>query len=77
VELIGPSGECWVWGEPDAEETVKGSAEEFCLVVTQRRNIVDTRLQYRGDQVKQWLSFAQAFAGVAQTPPAPGERVVH
>lgn len=76
VELIGPSGECWVWGEPDAEETVTGSAEEFCLVVTQRRNIADTRLQYRGDQVKQWLSFAQAFAGVAQTPPAPGERVV-
>jgi uncharacterized protein (TIGR03084 family) len=76
VELIGPSGEFWVWGEPDAEETVTGSAEEFCMVVTQRRNIADTRLQYRGDQVKQWLSFAQAFAGVAQTPPAPGERVV-
>jgi uncharacterized protein (TIGR03084 family) len=76
LELIGPSGECWVWGEPDNEETVAGSAEEFCLVVTQRRNIADTRLQCRGDHVRQWLSFAQAFAGPVQDPPAPGERVI-
>lgn len=76
VELMGPSGECWVWGEADAEETVTGSAEEFCLVVTQRRNIADTRLQCQGDHVKQWLTFAQAFAGTVQNPPAPGERVI-
>jgi uncharacterized protein (TIGR03084 family) len=76
VELVGPSSEYWVWGDADAEETVTGSAEEFCLVVTQRRNIVDTSLQCRGDHVKQWLTFAQAFAGTAQNPPAPGERVI-
>lgn len=75
VELTGPSGERWVWGEPDASEIVRGSAEEFCRVVTQRRNIADTRLKYQGDQVKQWLTMAQAFAGIAQQPPAPGERV--
>jgi len=63
VELTGPSGGLWVWGEPDASEIVRGSAEEFCLVVTQRRNIADTRLQYAGDHVKQWLAMAQAFAG--------------
>jgi uncharacterized protein (TIGR03084 family) len=77
VELIGPSGERWVWGEPDAKETIKGSAEEFCLVVTQRRNIADTSLLCRGDHVKQWLTIAQAFAGIAQDPPAPGERSSH
>lgn len=76
VELIGPSGEFWVWGEPDAEETVTGSAEAFCLVVTQRRNIADTSLQVQGDYAKQWLTFAQAFAGIVQNPPAPGERVI-
>jgi len=43
--------------------------------VTQRRNIADTRLKYQGDQVKQWLTMAQAFAGIAQQPPAAGERV--
>lgn len=75
VELIGPSGERWVWGEPDATERVKGSAEEFCLVVTQRRNIADTNLECRGDHVKQWLAVAQAFAGIAQDPPAAGERL--
>ena len=76
VELIGPSGECWEWGEPGAKEKVIGSAEEFCLVVTQRRNIADTSLLCHGDHVKQWLTFAQAFAGEAQDPPAPGERVI-
>ena len=76
VELTGPSGERWVWGEPDASEIVRGSAEEFCLVVTQRRNLADTRLKYQGDHVKQWLTMAQAFAGIPQDPPAPGERVV-
>jgi uncharacterized protein (TIGR03084 family) len=75
VELTGPSGQRWVWGEPDASEIVRGSAENFCLVVTQRRNIADTRLKYQGDQVKQWLMMAQAFAGIPQEPPAPGERV--
>ena len=75
VELPGPSGERWVWGEPDTSEIVRGSAEEFCLVVTQRRNIADTRLKYQGEQVKQWLTMAQAFAGIAQQPPAAGERV--
>jgi uncharacterized protein (TIGR03084 family) len=74
VELTGPSGQRWVWGEPDASERVRGSAEEFCLVVTQRRNIADTRLQCDGDHVRQWLSIAQAFAGIPQDPPAPGER---
>ncbi|MCB2148386.1 MAG: TIGR03084 family protein [Deltaproteobacteria bacterium] len=76
VELAGPSGERWVWGEPEALEKVCGSAEEFCLVVTQRRNLADTRLQCEGEHVRQWLAMAQAFAGIPQEPPPPGERVL-
>ena len=76
VVLAGPWGDLWTWGPPDALETVRGSAEEFCLVVTQRRHVSDTALESEGRQVKRWLSMAQAFAGIAQDPPAPGERVV-
>jgi len=74
VELTGPTGELWVWGEATAAEQVEGTAEEFCLVVTQRRNLADTDLKCRGENVKQWLSLAQAFAGIVQDPPVPGER---
>ena len=76
IELTAPSGEIWTWGASDAGERVWGSAEDFCLVVTQRRNIRDTALKWQGPNVANWLSIAQAFAGIPQEPPAPGERVV-
>ena len=76
VELTGPSGELWEWGESDAMERVWGSAEEFCLVVTQRRHVSDTDLEWQGENVGKWLSIAQAFAGVPQEPPEPGVRVI-
>lgn len=76
VELTGPSGELWKWGEPESIERVWGSAEDFCLVVTQRRNIADTRLKWQGETVAKWLAIAQAFAGVSQEPPIPGVRLV-
>jgi uncharacterized protein (TIGR03084 family) len=73
VVLVGPSGEEWTWqigeaadGEPVS--TVTGPAEDFCLLVTQRRNIVDTSLVATGDLAQEWLSIAQAFAG----PPGGG-----
>jgi len=76
VELIGPGGERWEWGEANSSERVWGSAEDFCLVVTQRRNVADTGLKWHGKNVEKWLTIAQAFAGVAQNPPEPGERVI-
>jgi len=76
VELIGPSGELWEWGEPDTAEKVWGRADEFCLVVTQRRNLMDTGLQWQGKNTEKWLSIAQTFAGVSQEPPAPGRRII-
>jgi uncharacterized protein (TIGR03084 family) len=67
VVLAGPSGERWAWDE-GAEESITGSALEFCLVVTQRRHPADTGLEARGDAAAEWLRLAQAFAG----PPGPG-----
>jgi uncharacterized protein (TIGR03084 family) len=68
VELTGPSGQRWEWGADDAADVVRGSALDFCLVVTQRRNVVDTVLSVQGDGAVEWLAIAQAFAG----PPGPG-----
>ncbi|MBW1835706.1 MAG: TIGR03084 family protein [Deltaproteobacteria bacterium] len=76
VELSGPAGEQWEWGDPASKERVWGSAEDFCLAVTQRRNAADTGLKWQGEIVAKWLAIAQAFAGEPQDPPPPGVRVV-
>ena len=76
VELTGTNGELWAWGPEDAVGLVKGNATDFCLVVTQRRNVLDTKLETHGADAKRWLTIAQAFAGVPQEPPPPGARVV-
>ena len=62
IELTGPNGDLWTWGETDAPDTVTGTAEDFCLVVTQRREVDDTGLVATGEAAT-WLTFAQAFAG--------------
>ncbi len=74
VRLSAPSGAQWRWNEPSEDHLVEGSATEFCQVVTQTRNIADTRLVVRGDAAARWMAHAQCFAGAPQTPPAPGTR---
>jgi uncharacterized protein (TIGR03084 family) len=68
VELVGPSGECWAWGDSHLPDRVVGPALDFCLVVTQRRHVADTALQITGEAARAWMAIAQAFAG----PPGPG-----
>lgn len=68
VEVAAPDGSVWSWGPPGAADTVRGSALDFCLVVTQRRHPSDTGLVASGPAATQWVSIAQAFAG----PPGPG-----
>jgi uncharacterized protein (TIGR03084 family) len=68
VELVGPGGASWVWGEADAGDRISGPAEHFCLVVTQRRHVAETELVVHGPVAAQWMSIAQAYAGT----PAPG-----
>ena len=71
VELTAPSGESWTWGPDDATDRITGPANDFCLVVTQRRHVDDTDLTVVGDVAVDWMSKAQAFAGTPTTGPAP------
>ena len=68
VALTAPSGESWEWGPPDAAQSVRGSAYDFCLRVTQRRHLDDLALVAEGADAQRWLEIAQAFAG----PPGEG-----
>lgn len=75
IRLTSPGGEMWEWGAalrgsaadglapqgPD-HGAVTGSAEDFALVVTQRREVADTDLVATGEAAR-WLTFAQVFAG--------------
>jgi uncharacterized protein (TIGR03084 family) len=72
IELRAPDGEVWTWGEPSDTDWVRGSAQDFCLLVTQRRNRADTQLTWQGAPADQWLSIAQCFAGPPADAPAPG-----
>ncbi|HEX6247741.1 MAG TPA: TIGR03084 family metal-binding protein [Nocardioidaceae bacterium] len=68
VELTAPSGETWTWGPEAAAQSVRGSAYDFCLLVTQRRHRADLDLVATGPDADRWLDIAQAFAG----PPGTG-----
>ena len=75
VELTGPSQKVWTWGPADADQSICGTAEDFCLVVVQRRHVEDTNLKITGDAMHEWMLIAQAFAGPPASGPKPGERV--
>lgn len=70
VELVSPAGESWCWGPIDSTNRVQGSAQDFALVVTQRRHWTETALIVDGPVAATWLDIAQAFAG------APTQRAV-
>jgi uncharacterized protein (TIGR03084 family) len=67
VELAAPDGSAWTWGPEDASQRVTGSAQDFCLLVTQRRPPATLDVSAEGDDAARWLTIAQAFAG----PPGP------
>ncbi|MBW2592318.1 MAG: TIGR03084 family protein [Deltaproteobacteria bacterium] len=75
VELAAPSGTTWNWGPEDGQNMIKGPAEDFCLVVAQRRHFKDTNLKISGDTAGQWMSIAQVFAGPAALGPEPNVNV--
>ncbi|KJF16319.1 hypothetical protein AXFE_28220 [Acidithrix ferrooxidans] len=70
VELIAPDGSKWTFGPPDPAEVVSGDALDFCLVVTQRRNLADTTIITSGPNAANWMQIAQAFAST----PGPGRK---
>lgn len=73
VELRGPSGDTWTWGPDGAADVVRGSALDFCLLVTQRRHLYDLDVTAEGPLASEWLSIAQAFAGPPGTGRKPGQ----
>jgi uncharacterized protein (TIGR03084 family) len=68
VELAAPGGEVWGWGPEDAAQRVRGSALDFCYLVTQRRPRASLDVLADGPDAQEWLGIAQAFAG----PPGAG-----
>ncbi|NVN49390.1 hypothetical protein HLY00_497 [Mycolicibacterium hippocampi] len=68
VKLSAPDGSAWAWGPEDATQQVSGSAEHFCMLVTQRRPRSTLDVVAVGPDAEHWLTIAQAFAG----PPGPG-----
>jgi len=68
VELRAPDATTWSWGHDDAAQRVTGSAEDFCMLVTQRRPLADLDVTAVGRDAEKWLGIAQAFAG----PPGRG-----
>lgn len=73
VELVAPDSTTWTWGPESASEVVRGEALDFVLLVTQRRHLRDVSLDIAGDVAKDWMSFAQCFAGGA----GPGREPLH
>lgn len=70
VALDPPEGgEAWTWGDQASADRLTGPAEDFCLVVTQRRHVDDTQLVASGEHARRWLLNAQAFAGGPTTGP--------
>ena len=63
VDLAGPGGERWTWGDPTLPDRITGDALDFCLVVTQRRHWRDAALDVQGASAVRWMDIAQAFAG--------------
>lgn len=63
IEVTAPSGELWTWGPEDSPNTVRGSAIDFCMLITQRRAPEDLALEVIGDDARTWVSIAQCFAG--------------
>ncbi|MEY2958634.1 MAG: hypothetical protein RLZZ01_1202 [Actinomycetota bacterium] len=76
VALTAPSGDTWTWGPDDAPASITGPAEDFCLVVTQRRHVDDTALDLHGHAAHDWMLIAQAFAGGATEGPPAGAHAV-
>ncbi len=74
LSLTAPCDEgVWEWGDPAAESRVTGPAEDFCLVVTQRRHVDDTALVTQGEVAREWMEIAQAFAGPQGAGRKPGQ----
>lgn len=72
LELALPSGKVWAKGDPDAADSIKGTAKDWALVAIRRRNWMDSDLAVVGDEARAYASIVQTYAGPAD--PAPEAR---
>jgi enediyne biosynthesis protein E11 len=72
-EITGPSGELWAFGPENSPDVVKGSAVDFCLLVTRRRHRADLDVVATGPEADRWLDIAQAYRGPAGAGRRPGQ----
>ena len=77
IQLALPSGEKKSYNMFSKKHFIKGMAADFCQVVTQVRNIKDTKLNVSGQPAQFWMKYAQCFAGKPENPPLPGERYIN
>jgi uncharacterized protein (TIGR03084 family) len=76
VELTSPSGATWQNNADTRDSSITGPAVDFCRVVTQVRNVLDTALEVRGEAAERWMAIAQCFAGPPHPPPPAGARQI-
>ncbi|HWV26377.1 MAG TPA: TIGR03084 family metal-binding protein [Aeromicrobium sp.] len=69
VELRGPDGSVWTWGDEHAENRVTGQAWDFALLGTRRRHRDDVDVHAEGPVADHWLDIVQTFAGPPGTDP--------
>jgi uncharacterized protein (TIGR03084 family) len=73
VVLTAPSGASWQFGEPNEANVIRGTATDFCRVLTRRRHVADTDLEVTGPLAEEWMEIGQAFAGHPGDGRKPGE----
>ncbi|MEV5414492.1 maleylpyruvate isomerase family mycothiol-dependent enzyme [Thermopolyspora sp. NPDC052614] len=61
-ELVGPSGDVWRFGDPDAPSVISGSAEEFCRIGAQRLAAQDSTLKTEGPDAARALRVLRNYA---------------
>lgn len=71
VEITLPSGAIWTNGPEGAENCIRGSADDFCLVAVQRRHLKDSKLQISGSEASRFMEVVQTYAGPAGTGRQP------
>ncbi len=76
VFLKLPSSAEISYNEPNENNFIRGSALEFCQVVSQVRNIDDTSINVFGNAATTWMKYAQCFAGQPEDPPQKGTRYI-
>ena len=74
ISLTLPSDRLVTYNEESNSSFVKGSGVEFCQIVTQTRNFLDTSIDCKGETASAWMNLAQCFAGKPEDPPRKGQR---